>query len=133
MTGIAPVVRQFVLCEDVRVDNSPFKRVTLVNLLHTIRSNGIPPFPYSQREFCAYLEISAVRGGNLRIVISHASTNIIVFRTPDVPLGLDLDPRKMLSLSFRMRNCTFPSAGVYWVELWYNHTALVQQSILVRS
>lgn len=80
MAGLLPVVRHMVVCEDIPVDPASPRRVTLVNLLTTIRSPSQPPFPLCYPELCAYIQLTECRGsGEARLQIEQADTQTAIF------------------------------------------------------
>jgi hypothetical protein len=133
MSSIRPVVRYLILCQDVVVDPTNPLQVTLINLVTTIRSLSEPAFPVIRPQFCAFIQMTECRGaGDLRVEIVHADTGATVFRTKTQNVAFGSDPLEVVGLTFRIRNCLFPSAGLYWVQLWYNNVVLAQQAVVVR-
>lgn len=133
MINIPPFVRHFIVCEDVQVDSREPLQVSPIHLLGTINARSIPAFPHCHPEFSIYVELSACRGGELFVRVVHSNTNIVIFRTMTYGLPINLNPRDVVPLALRLRNCTFPSAGVYWVELWYNGFIYISQSMQVEE
>jgi hypothetical protein len=130
MAGLLPVVRHMIVCEDIPVDPANPRRVTLVNLLTTIRSPSQPPFPLRYPKLCVYVQLAVWRGtGEARLQIEQADTQTAIFQTPLQRVSFGNDPLQVFNLSFRVRNCTFPSAGLYWVQLWYNNLVLHRESL----
>jgi hypothetical protein len=133
MSGVRPVVRYLILCQEVVVDPTNPLQVTLVNLVSTIRSLSIPAFPVIRPQICAFIQMTECRGaGDLWVEIVHADSGSTVFRTQTRNVAFGNDPLEVLGLTFRIRNCPFPSAGLYWVQLWYDNGVLAQQALVVR-
>jgi hypothetical protein len=42
---VSPMVRNLIVCEEIISDPSNPKRVSLVNLIHSIKSLQAPPYP----------------------------------------------------------------------------------------
>jgi hypothetical protein len=129
--GLRPIVRYLILCEDVRLDPVGSGNVTLVRLINAIRS--LKGFPVRQPQFCVYVNLSDCRGiGNIRIEIIQADTGEVVFRTRTRKVSFGNDPLEVIGVAFRIRNCEFPAAGLYWVQFWYNGHLTGQQPIILR-
>jgi hypothetical protein len=132
--SLVPTVRYLIVCEDVQTDPQHALRVTLVGLLSAIRSIDDPPFPLLYRELCVYVQLAECRGpGDGHIEIRHADSDRVVFQTRTRTLPLGTDPLALFAVSFRIQNCLFPEAGLYWVQLWYNGAVLAQHPILLRD
>ena len=133
MTEANPTVRHLILCEDVQTDPDHPLRATLVGLLGASRSLEQPPYPLLHRDFCVFIQLTSCRGpGDGRIQIERADTDEVIFRTRTRTLPLGNDPLELFAISFRIRNCLFPAAGLYWVQFWYNEQMLAQQPLLLR-
>jgi hypothetical protein len=133
MSEVRPSVRYLIVCEDVQIDPDKPRRVTLAGLISAIRSLEEPPFPLLYRELCVFLQLTECRGpGEGRIEIQHADSSRVVFRTRTRTLPLGEDPLEVVGMTFRIRNCLFQEAGLYWVQFWYNEQIIAQQSLLLR-
>ena len=125
-----PVIRHLIVCEEVLI-TSP-QRVTLVNLINSIRA-GATPFPFMQPQLCAFLQMTEGRGtGDIHIEIAASDTDRPILRSPAHTVTFPPDPLEVVGLTFRIRDCRFPSAGLYWFQCWYNGTMLGQQPLLLR-
>ena len=134
MSQLLPTVRYLIVCEDVQTNPDDPHRVTLVDLISTIRSLEQPPFPLLYREICVFLQLTECRGpGQGRIEIQNADSSEVVFRgrTRTIPLGAD--PLAIVGITFRIRNCIFREPGLYWVQFWYNEQMIAQEPLLLRG
>lgn len=130
MADVLPIIRHMIVCEDIPVDPAHPQRVTLVNLLSSIRSTSQPPFPFCCPRLCVYVQLTECRGvAEVNLRIEQADTQTIIFRTPLRRVSFGNDPLQVFNMFFRLRNCTFPSAGLYWVQLWYNNTVIFQEPL----
>ncbi len=133
MSDPNPTVRYLILCEDVQTDPSSVRRVTLVNLVSSIRSLAEPLYPVKHGELCVFVQMTECRGvGNCRVEIANADSARVVFWTRTRHLTFGNDPLEIFGLTFRIRNCTFPEPGLYLVQLWYNEHVLAQQPLVLR-
>jgi hypothetical protein len=55
-----------------------------------------------------------------------------VFRTRTRTIPLANDPLEVVGAMFRIRNCLFQAAGLYWVQFWYNEQMIAQQPLVLR-
>lgn len=125
----APVVRSFIICEDITTDLQNPRRVTPVNVLSTIPSSAEPPYPYSHPQLCVYIQLIECRGsGSVRVEIREADMEEAkaVYRSESYSVSFPNRPLDVYSLRFRIRNCEFPAPGSYWVQVWYNDKLLGQ-------
>ena len=133
MTGVRPVVRYLIICEEVLLEPTDRRKVTIVDLISKIRSLEQPPFPLRYPELCIFVQMADCRGkGQFRVEIMQADTGQVVFRTRTRSASFGNDPLKVVGIPFRIRNCEFPAAGLYWVQFWYNAEVIGQQPILLR-
>jgi hypothetical protein len=56
----------------------------------------------------------------------------IVFQTRPRQAALPSDPLEIVGIPFRVRDCPFPEAGLYLMELVYNGVVIGQQDLAVR-
>ena len=133
MSQLHPTVRYLILCEDVQTDPDNPRRVTLVALVSSIRSLEQPPFPLLYRELCVFLEVTSCRGpADGRVEIREANSDQVVFRTRTRSIPFPTDPLEVSGVTFRLQNCLFHRAGLYWIQFWYNEQMIQQQALLLR-
>jgi hypothetical protein len=131
--SVNPVVRNLLVCEEVATDPGNLNRVSLVGLIHAIRSLEKPPYPLLYRPFEVIVQMTGCRGpGEVRVEIRVADTNELVFRTRARLAPFRDDPLCLYGLRFRIRDCRFPAPGLYWIQFWYNNAVLSQQPIILR-
>jgi hypothetical protein len=132
MSGIPPVIRHMLLCEDVSPNRVNPRKLNVFGLLSTLRSSGDPPLYPVVAQFCVYLLMAGGRGeGFLRIVISFAETAEVIYMGQEHPIAFEADPLKVHAASVRVSRCEFPFSGLYWVELWYNGEVLCTEPLQV--
>jgi hypothetical protein len=133
MDSLHPTVRYLILCEDVQTESHDPHRITLIGLISAIHSLDQPPFPLLYRELCVFLQLTECRGSaECRIEIQHANSGRVMFRTRSRTIPFGNDPLEVVGVTFRIRNCLFMVAGLYWVQFWYNDQVIAQQPILLR-
>lgn len=133
MDPIHPIVRHLLVCDDIQYDPKNPRRATLVNLVHAIQSLEQPPYPVLHRELCTLVQVTECRGrGEFRIEIVQADTGRVVRRTRTMSNDFGNDPLEVFGLPFRIKDCPFPEAGLYWVQFWYNDSMIAQEPLVLR-
>ena len=133
MNHVHPTVRYLIVCEDVQTDPDNPRRITLVGLISAIQSIEQPPFPLLYPEICVFLQLTECRGAaEGRVEIRHADSDQVAFRTKTRTVPFSSNPLDVVGVTFRMRNCLFPAAGLYWVQFWYNEQTIAQQPLVLR-
>ena len=131
-SSVNPVVRSLIVCQEIITDPSNRKRVSLMNLIHSIRSLEEPAYPLLYQQLCVFVQLTGCRGpGEVRVAIREADTGEVVFGTPTRSAPFPENPLSLHGLKFRIRDCRFPAPGLYWVEFWFNNTILAQQPIVL--
>jgi hypothetical protein len=131
--ALLPVSRYLVLCDAVIVDPQNPLRVNLLGVVSAYRSVAIPPFPVRRPEFAVYTQFSDCHGpvsGHLRVVRGDNFERVAM--TPDRVFPLPHNPLEVVGISYLVRNCTFPVAGLYWVQLWCEGKLLQEAPLNVR-
>jgi hypothetical protein len=131
MAGLLPVVRYLIVCEDIPAHTN---RVSLINLFGTIRSRSQPPFPFRYPKFCVYAQLTECRGvSEVRLEIEEEGTQTVIYQSVSRRYNFGNDPLRVFDASFRIRDCVFPAAGLYWVQLCYNAIVIFQESLKVEG
>jgi hypothetical protein len=131
MAGLLPVVRYLIICEDIPAHQH---RISLINLLGTLRSSSQPPFPFCCPRFCVHARLTECRGvGEVRLEIEEEDTQTIIHQTASRRYNFGNDPLRVFGASFRIRDCVFPAAGLYWVQLCYNDVVVFQEPLRVEG
>ena len=131
--AIQPIVRYMLLCDDWKLDGPADQRLTIVGLLWNIHSVGDLPYPLLYRELCVFLALTEARGrGEGHIVCVLDDTGETVFETPKRPIQFRADPLEVVGVSFRIQDCTFPRAGRYSVQFWYDGVMVDERALRLR-
>jgi hypothetical protein len=131
--AIKPVVRYMLLCEDWRLDPQNNRRVTIIGLISNIHALGDPPYPLLYPELCVFLALTEGRGqGEGRIVCIFEESGQKVFETRSRPIAFGPDPLEVVGVPFRIRDCTFPIAGLYSVQFWYEGELVADHPLRLR-
>jgi hypothetical protein len=128
---MSPEVLYLILCGDVQTDPTNYHRLMVVGLLTTIRSGT---FPVVEPDFSALLVLTGCQGsGELAVQVVQAQTGVAIFRTRRRLSRFVGDPADVVGARFRLRNCTFPVAGLYWVEAVYDGSVIARQQLFLRA
>ena len=125
-----PEVRYLILCDDVLVDPQNLLRLNVLGLITHIRSTAATPFPLVRPLFCILVILTGCQGaGELSYRIVQSGTRRVIFRNQPRPVQFGGNSGDAIGLLFRIRNCTFPSEGLYWVELIFSGIVIARQPL----
>ena len=131
--AIKPVVRYMLLCEDWRLEPENSRRITIVGLLSNIDSIEDPPYPLLYPEICIFLALTEGRGqGQGKMVCVFEESGQRVFETRPQPIAFPSDPLEVMALAFRIRDCSFPRAGLYSFQFWYEGDLVEERPLKMR-
>ncbi len=127
-------VRYLILCDDVHTDPANNLRVDVWGLMTHIRSTATPPFPVVRPLLCVLVILTDCSGeGELSLRIVQASTARVVFRNRPRRVRFTGGSQEAVGITFRVRNCSFPDAGVYWVEFLESGEVKARQALTLTS
>jgi hypothetical protein len=126
MSLLLPVARSLILCTDVLPGPQP-------NTFHFIAvGNAVRPktaYPGRIDQLCVVVQLTDGRGSVPMVVrVVNPDTEEEIMRTAEHGVLFPSRHSVVWGL-FRLRNCTYPSPGVYWVEL-YAHGQLLTDTVL---
>lgn len=126
-----PVVKAFVLCDEIRQRPDSPQMDLLGAGLSIIRSRTQPPFPCKQTFWAYVLLIDEKPRGHAKLVIRRADSGIqYSFREIEMKHADPLNPSQ---LAIRVFNFEFPGPGIYFVELWYDGEWLLDHRLEVKG
>jgi hypothetical protein len=132
-----PEVRHLIVCDHVHINPHNLHRFDVFGLMTTLRSRSFPPFPMIRPLLCILVVLTAGDAagetGDLWVRIVKENTNRLIFRSSPRLIRFVSDPEDTSGAMFRAQNCSFPSAGLYWVECLFSGTVLARQRLFVRS
>jgi hypothetical protein len=133
MNDIAPFVRHMLLCDDADRDPKDPGKVNIFGLLTAVSRQGVDlAFPV-KHSFTVYLVLTGGRGeGEMQIVATLADSGAGIYESPRYSIRFDNDPLKTKGVIVYVHTCSFPQAGLYWVEFWYNGKMLAHEALEVR-
>jgi hypothetical protein len=128
-----PRVRHFILCQEVRVDPANNLRVDVLGLLSNIRLPRNQDFPLIRPVLCALLVTTGFNdSGELYVrIVREIPQYRILSRTPLRKVQFRSEPNQSVGLTFHVKDCSFPEAGVYWVECLFAGEVIARQPVNV--
>jgi len=133
MSGVDPVVRHMLLCDDARPNPNNPRKWDVLGLVSAVNAASESDFPVLVPTLCVYLEIAGGRGtGQARIDCRQADSGKVMFSSPTHEVTFPPDPLAVRGLAFRLVDCKFPQPGLYWLQFCYNQQTLAEQPLIVR-
>jgi uncharacterized protein DUF6941 len=130
MAKVQPHVRFMAICEDMAIEN---KKISLLHLILNLVAKDSPPFPVIVPQICVFIGLTEARGAaEFFLKIVHADSDTAVFTSKKRAHDFGHDPLKVHGIPFRIHNCTFATAGLYWIQFWFNSALLGQQDLFLR-
>lgn len=132
MSNVPPYVRHRILCEDVRPDPANPRRINIHGLLQAIRPLGSSALYPLRHSFAVYLMYTGGRGtgqGQVRVESEATALPVYVGQLHAIPT--DPDPLRVRAIAIHIAMCSFPQAGLYWVQFWYNGQLSHQEPLMV--
>jgi hypothetical protein len=134
MSGIAPVVRRLLLCEDARPDPARNGRPIVYGLFADVNVRGEDDFPFTLPDALAFLIVAGGRGeGETRVRVHHDDSGELIYESPKVRFTGHADPLRVRVVTAALRGLTFPRPGLYWVEFWYDAEVIAREPLAVRG
>lgn len=118
-TNVLPIAKAVYLSDDV-VQDRQSRKLHVVGIFNAIRPPGQQTYPYQPRQICVFAQLTGGLGEvSVHVEIVEAATEeaIYVFQEQRIRFATR---RSTVSACFRIRDCEFPAAGVYIVELYCN-------------
>src|SRR5690242_5642432 len=134
MSTMQPEVLYLILCNGVQTDPNNYHRYNVFGLVTSIRSVVAPPFPVVQPELLALVFWTGGQGtGDLELRIVEDRSGSTIFRTRPRQVRFIGDPAAVGGVLFRIQNCSFPAAGLYWVEVLFAGSLIARQRLFLRA
>lgn len=111
---VFPRVHVLVVCDEIEeIEEGVF---TLTGVRTEIRAGH---FPYTHRQLCVYLQVTGHEGESLcRICVNDSADDATIFST-DEQVVVFQGPLRVLGVTFWVADCVFPTAGVYYVQVYF--------------
>lgn len=127
-------VRYLIVCDEVRTDPANHLRLDVKGLMTHMRSTATPSFPLVRPQFLVLVVLTDCRGqANLSLRVVQSDTGRVIFRTQPRRVRFAGSPQDAVGITFRLQNCSFPAAGLYWVQLLDSDTVLATQTLTLKT
>jgi hypothetical protein len=131
---MGPDVLYLILCDAAQADPQNYNRLNVLGLMTSIRSTAQPPFPVVRPQFlAAVIWIGGHGAGVLQLRIVADRSGHTIFRTRPRQVRFVGDPAAVGGITFRIQNCSFPAAGLYWVEVLFAGGVIARQRLFLRA
>lgn len=131
---MGPDVLHLILCDEVQIDPNDYHRCNVLGLITSIRSADTPSFPVVRPQwFALVVWIGGHGSGELVLRIVEDRSTSTVFRTRPRQVRFVGDAAAVGGVVFRIQNCTFPAAGLYWVEVLFAGSVIARQRLFLRA
>jgi hypothetical protein len=124
-----PVVRHWIVCEDVRYGDRP-EQFTLSNVICRIRALDPEPFPLLYRQLCFMALCTECRGpASIQVQIVEEGTAETCYESPEWSITFTNEPLRVHGFPFRILNLQFPRPGIYSARFVYNSRILAVEPL----
>ena len=133
MSTVAPVVRHMLLCREVRRDPTTPNQIDLLGWFTGVRPGPSGSYPLWLPDLTVCVQLTGGRDeGAIRIAVREADTDALIYNGLKQTLPAFPDPLTVRLVTFRVRGCTIPRAGLYWVQLCYNDEVIAEEPLTAR-
>src|SRR5438132_378086 len=133
MSTIAPVVRHMLLCREVRRDPSPPHSIDLLGVVVGTRAGASGSYPLQLPDLSVFVQLTGRYGeGTMHVTVREADTDTLVYSSPKHTLSASSNPLALRMVALRIRDCTIPNPGLYWVQLCYNDEVIAEEPFTAR-
>jgi hypothetical protein len=123
-TPVSPRVHTLVVCDDIELVADEPDVFNLLGVRTGFPANG---FPYTHPQLCVYVQATGYPGtAALRIAVVHGDSDEEEFVYPDQEIPFD-GPLRVLPLYWYLEDCTFPEAGIYYVQVYCGDRILFER------
>jgi hypothetical protein len=125
---VLPRVQAMVICDAVAESDQEYGVFRLDGVRSEMEAHT---FPYTRPRLCVFLEMSGHPGeASCRIEINRSETDEVMYRTTPRAISFD-GPITVVPVVFRLRNCSFPRAGVYYVQIFHEKKLIGERRLRV--
>jgi hypothetical protein len=129
MSGIPPIVRYMIVCDDVLTISQLSHKPLIVGLTTAFHANK---YPFRLPKLCVFLVLTGGRGQGiamLRIVDDGSDDLVVEFSHA---ITFPADPLTVSGIPWRLLDLEFPKPSLYRIEFRYNGQCLAQQLLEAR-
>ncbi len=130
---LQPLIKSMILCEDVLPGPAGSGNVHLMNVFGAIQPSAGSAFPYRFSQLCVFLQLTDAEGeGGGSIKIRSAEDDQLVFTTAEHRIQF-ADRLQLKWVLFRIKDCTFPASGVYFIEFYLDGRWIVDRAVRINE
>ncbi len=126
--SVLPRVQAMVVCDAIKESE---EEVDVLHL-HGVRNVlTVPSFPALRPRLGVVAHMSGHRGhAFVRVVVNRLETDDLIYQSAPKDVEF-LGPTVVATVVFRLRNCVFPAAGVYYVQLYHENKLIGERPLHV--
>jgi hypothetical protein len=125
---VLPRVHVMVLCDEIESCPDEEEAFNLSGVRTKIRADA---FPYNHAQLCVYLQLTGHAGTTrCHVTVVDAKADEVVYVTPSRVIHLQ-GPLVVLPVVHRVRNCKFPTPGLYYVQAFCDLKLLCERPLLL--
>lgn len=129
-----PRLLHLIACDDVHCDSANLHRINVYGLVYRIHAKKTKLFPLIHSRLTILMVlVGCVGAHNLFVRITEERTGRVVFRSPTRRIKFVGDADTAHPIVFRVLNCSFPAAGLYWIEAVLSGELIGGQPIIVTA
>jgi hypothetical protein len=114
-TLVLPRVQAMVLCDEIEESDHEDAIFHLTGVRSAINAAA---FPAVHPQLCVFVQMSGHRGSaTFYLEIDRVETDDVIFDTQPQMIEFE-DPAMVVPDYFRLHNCVFPAAGLYYVQIY---------------
>src|SRR5262245_44652901 len=127
---ILPRVQAMVLCDDLDESDEDSEAINLIGVRTVIAT---PVFPMVRSQLCVFLQMSGHRGeARCHIEIECLATDEVIQDTEPLTFQF-INPTIVVPAYFRLVNCVFSTAGLYYVQVYADTKLVGERPLLIRE
>jgi hypothetical protein len=127
---VLPRVQAMVLCDTIEESDDEIGVYHLTGVRSVLH---VPAFPAFQPRLSVFVQMSGHRGeASFRIGIRQALTDDVIYQTKAKTIAFH-EPTLIVPVVFRLRNCTFPAAGLYYAEILHDEKLVGERRLQLRQ
>ena len=127
---VLPRVQAMVICDHIEESD---EEIGVYHLAGVRSSLHVPVFPALCTRLGVFVQMSGHRGeAPCSVRIRQELTDDAIYQTRPKAISF-LDPTLVVPVVFRLRNCIFPAAGLYFIEILHEKKLIGERRFLLRE